>query len=70
MGRDRQPPPTIWFARDFSSEAARGVLIATCIADVVSFIMAAMGTLAGTMNAWGKVAVLIYLFSKVVADIS
>jgi hypothetical protein len=34
-------------------------------ADVVSLIVAAMGTLAGTMNAMGWVAVLIYLFSAV-----
>jgi hypothetical protein len=34
-------------------------------ADVVSLIVAAMGTLAGTMNAMGRVAVLIYLFSAV-----
>jgi len=51
----------VWFARDFSSDAARGVLIATVIGDVVSLIVAAMGTLAGTMNAMGWVAVLIYL---------
>jgi hypothetical protein len=56
----------IWFAKDFRDEAAvRGVLIATCIADAVSFIVAAMATLAGTMNAMGWVAVLIYLFSGV-----
>jgi hypothetical protein len=55
----------IWFARDFSSDAVRGVLIGTVIGDVVSFIVAAMGTLAGTMGAMGWVAVLIYLFSAV-----
>jgi hypothetical protein len=55
----------VWLAREFSSDAVRGVLIGTVIGDVVSLIVAAMGTLAGTMNAMGWVAVLIYLFSAV-----
>jgi uncharacterized protein YjeT (DUF2065 family) len=55
----------VWFAKDFPSEAVRGVLIGTCVADAVSFIVAAMATLAGTMNAMGWIAVLIYLFSGV-----
>jgi len=55
----------IWFARDFSGEALRGVLIGTVIGGVVGLIVSAMGTLAGTMNAMGWVAVLIYLFSAV-----
>jgi hypothetical protein len=56
---------TLWFARDFPSEAARGVLIGTIIADVPSLIVVVMGTMAGTMNAMGWVAVLIYLLSAV-----
>ncbi len=56
---------TLWFARDFPSEAARGILIGTIIADVPSLIVVVMGTLAGTMNAMGWVAVLIYLVSAV-----
>jgi hypothetical protein len=42
---------TLWFARDFPSEAVRGVLIGTIIADVPSLIVVVMGTLAGTMSA-------------------
>jgi uncharacterized protein YjeT (DUF2065 family) len=53
----------VWFARDFSGDAVRGVLIGTVIGNVVSLIVAAMGTLAGTMNSMGWVAVAIYLFS-------
>jgi hypothetical protein len=53
----------VWFAREFTGDALRGVLIGTVVGDVVSFIVAAMGTLAGTMNAMGWVAVVIYLFS-------
>ena len=56
---------TLWFARDFPSEAVRGVLIGTIIGDVPSLIVVVMGTLAGTMNAMGWVAVLIYLLSAV-----
>ena len=56
---------TLWFARDFPSEAVRGVLIATIIGDVPSLIVVVMGTLAGTMNAMGWVAVLIYLLSAI-----
>src|SRR6266478_4317365 len=43
----------LWFARDFPSEAARGVLIGTIIADVPSLVVVVMGTLAGTMNGMG-----------------
>jgi hypothetical protein len=32
----------VWFTRDFSGEAVRGVLIGTVIGDVVSLIIAAM----------------------------
>jgi hypothetical protein len=52
----------IWFAGDFPTDAVRGVLIATGIAEAVSLVAVAMGTLAGTMNAMGWFATLIYLF--------
>lgn len=54
----------IWFTKDFQ-ESVRGVMIGTLVGDVVSLIVAAMGTLAGTMNAMGWVAVLIYGFSGI-----
>ena len=53
----------VWFAREFTGDALRGVLMGTIVGDVVSLIVAALGTLTGTMNAMGWVAVLIYLFS-------
>jgi hypothetical protein len=40
-------------------------LIGTIIAGVPSLVVVVMGTLAGTMNAMGWVAVLIYLVSAV-----
>jgi hypothetical protein len=53
----------VWFAGDFRDEAAvRAVLMATGVAEVISLGVAAIATLAGTMNAMGWVAVLIYLF--------
>ena len=55
----------IWFAKDFQESALRAVMIGTLVGDVVSLIVAAMGTLAGTMNAMGWVAVLIYGFSGI-----
>ncbi len=65
LGHGQPSKATLWFARDFPSEAARGILIGTIIADVPSLIVVVMGTLAGTMNAMGWVAVLIYLVSAV-----
>jgi hypothetical protein len=51
-----------WFARDGSPESVRGVLIATLVGDAVGLIVVVMGTMAGTLNAMGWVAALIYLF--------
>ena len=53
-----------WFVRDNSSESVRGVLIATGIGDVVGLVVVVMGTMAGTLNAMGWVAALIYLFGS------
>jgi hypothetical protein len=56
----------LWAARSFRDEGAvRSVLIATCFAEAVSLVVVIAGTLAGTMNAMGWVAVLIYLFGAV-----
>jgi hypothetical protein len=56
----------LWFAGRFRDEAAvRAVLIPTCIAEAISVCIAIAGTLAGTLNAMGWVAVLIYLFGSV-----
>jgi hypothetical protein len=56
----------LWAARTFRDEGAvRSVLMATCVAEVVSLVEVIAGTLAGTMNAMGWVAVLIYLFGAV-----
>jgi hypothetical protein len=51
-----------WFTRDGSSESVRSVLIATIIGNTVGLVVVIMGTMAGTLNAMGWVAVLIYLF--------
>ena len=54
----------LWSARNWRDESAvRSVLMATCFADAVSLVVVIAGTLAGTMNAMGWVAVLIYLFA-------
>ena len=51
-----------WFARDGSSESVRAVFIATIVGNTAGLIVVAMGTIAGTLNAMGWVAALIYLF--------
>ncbi|QDW40832.1 hypothetical protein FFI89_029120 [Bradyrhizobium sp. KBS0727] len=51
-----------WFARDGSSEFMRSVFIATIVGDAVGLIVVVMGTAAGTLNAMGWIAALIYLF--------
>ena len=51
-----------WFARDGSSESVRAVFIATVVGNTAGLIVVAMGTIAGTLNAMGWVAALIYLF--------
>ena len=51
-----------WFARDGSSKFMRSVFIATIVGDAVGLIVVVMGTAAGTLNAMGWVAALIYLF--------
>jgi hypothetical protein len=51
-----------WLARFGAPETIRGVLIATIIGNTVGLIVVVMGTAAGTLNALGWVAALIYLF--------
>ena len=56
----------LWLARDFRDEiAVRTVLIGSLVGDVVNFVVATMGTLAGTSNALGWSTVLIYLCGAV-----
>jgi hypothetical protein len=53
----------LWLAKGFRDEAAvRAVLISTCVAEAISLVFVVQATLAGTLNAMGWVAVLIYLF--------
>jgi hypothetical protein len=52
----------LWFARDGSAESVRGVLIAIIVGNTAGLIVVVMGTVAGTLNAMGWVAALIYLF--------
>jgi hypothetical protein len=51
-----------WLARFGAPESVSGVLIATIIGNTVGLIVVVMGTAAGTLNALGWVAALIYLF--------
>jgi hypothetical protein len=56
----------LWLAKSFRDEAAvRAVLISTAIAEAISLCFVIQSTMAGTMNATGWVAVLIYLFGAV-----
>jgi hypothetical protein len=56
----------LWSAKSFRDESAvRAVLMATCVAEAISLFVVIAGTVAGTMNAMGWVAVLIYLFGAV-----
>ena len=56
----------LWLTGSFRDEAAvRAVLVSTCVAEAVSLCVVVLGTLAGTLNAMGWVAVLIYLFGAV-----
>jgi hypothetical protein len=53
----------LWQAKSFRDEAAiRAVLISTAVAEAISLCFVVQSTMAGTMNAMGWVAVLIYLF--------
>jgi hypothetical protein len=54
-----------WLARDGSPETMRSVFIATIVGNTVGLIVVVMGTVAGTLNAMGWVAALIYLFGAV-----
>jgi hypothetical protein len=56
----------LWAARNFRDEAAiRAVLISTAIAEAIGGLTGIAGTLSGTLNGLGWVAVLIYLFGTV-----
>lgn len=55
----------LWLARDFDAAAQRAVMLASAIADAVSMIVAAGGTISGVTNALGWSTVLIYLIGAV-----
>lgn len=53
----------LWAARGFRDEAAiRAVLISTAIAEAIGVLTAFAGTVSGTLNGLGWLAVVIYLF--------
>jgi hypothetical protein len=53
----------LWMARNFRDEGAiRAVLTCTAVADAIGFITAIAGTVSGTFNATGWIAVAIYAF--------
>jgi hypothetical protein len=56
----------LWLAKRFRDEAAvRAVLISTAVAEAISLCFVIQSTMAGTMNAMGWVALMIYLFGAV-----
>jgi hypothetical protein len=56
----------IWLARDFREDAAvRAVLMSGVVSYAIGLVVVVMATLAGTMNAMGWFATLIYLFGTV-----
>jgi hypothetical protein len=56
----------LWSAKSFRDEAAvRAVLLATCVAEAIGVLTAIAGTVAGTMNGLGWMAVAIYAFGSV-----
>jgi hypothetical protein len=56
----------IWLARDFrEDEAVRAVLMSSAVSYAIGLVVVVLATLAGTMNAMGWFATLIYLFGTV-----
>jgi hypothetical protein len=56
----------LWMARNFRDEAAiRAVLMCTAIANAIGLVTAIAGTVSGTFNATGWIAVAIYAFGTV-----
>jgi hypothetical protein len=56
----------LWSARSFRDESAvRAVLLSTSVAEAIGVFTAIAGTITGTLNAMGWIAVLIYLFGTV-----
>ena len=52
-----------WFARNAGeSEARKAIILAMVVSDIVAFIVALLGQLAGVVNALGWSTVAIYLF--------
>jgi uncharacterized protein YjeT (DUF2065 family) len=56
----------LWSTKRFSEEGAvRAVLLSTAVAEAIGVVTAVMGTVAGTLNAMGWLAVAIYAFGTV-----
>lgn len=56
----------LWSARSFrDAGAVRSILICTAVAEAIGVLTAIAGTVAGTLNGFGWVAVAIYLFGTV-----
>src|ERR1700712_2449898 len=51
-----------WFSRESSRDSVRPVFIGTVIGNTAGLIAIAIATAAGTLNAFGWIAALIYLF--------
>ena len=56
----------IWSARSFRDDTAiRSVLLATAVAEAIGILISIAGTLSGTLNALGWLAVAIYAFGAI-----
>lgn len=56
----------LWSTKSFSEGGAvRAVLLSTAVAEAIGVVTAVMGTVAGTLNAMGWLAVAIYAFGTV-----
>jgi len=51
-----------WFCREAPAQSARNVFLATIVGNTAGLIAVVMGTAAGTLNAMGWIAALIYFF--------
>lgn len=51
-----------WFTRNADSDALKRIILSLFVADTIGFIVALTGQLSGIMNAFGWIAVAIWLF--------
>jgi hypothetical protein len=52
----------LWLAKNSDWNALKGITLSLCVADLIGFIVALGGQLAGIMNSLGWIVVIIWLF--------